>query len=312
LQKWLNRPLITAIGSFPPAERTVEEALRYYVEIQLKLGYDLITDGEPRHDMISYLASDIPGLGLIGSKPAVVGRIAEPKNPDESLKARDSAFVRDLLDKKGSDKSIKIAVTGPVTLGFTCALTASGPYRGPNDPSLYDDLALALGSLASFLQSNGAIVQVDEPGLSGGFMDPTKGVGHLRQMTSQLDPSKTVVHVCGRISHRLNDELLKLENVGTMSHAFASSPENLEMLDRRRFLEAEKCLGAGIVRVGIARPEATDSSQEIADLFESVRNRIGEDLIRYVHPDCGLRSTDTGAAIALLTNLSHAMNTLAG
>jgi len=305
----LGRPLITTIGSFPPEGRTAEEALRYYVELQLKLGFDLITDGEPRHDMISYLAGDIPGLGLLGGKPAVIGRIGEPRDPGGSLKATDLTFVQHLLDEKGLNMPIKIALTGPVTLGFTCALTGSGPYDGPVDPKLYDDLALSLGSLASFLQSSGAIVQVDEPGLSGGFMDPTGGVSHLSLMTARLDPSKAVVHVCGRISHRLNDELLKLEGINILSHAFAGSPENLEMLERRRFLETGKSLGVGIARVGIAKPETVDSSQEIESLFESIRSHIGEDLIAYVHPDCGLRSTDTRSAIALLTNLSRAMDT---
>jgi methionine synthase II (cobalamin-independent) len=50
-----------------------------------------------------------------------------------------------------------------------------------------------------------------------------------------------------------------------------------------------------------------DSPQEITTLLENIRSRIGEDLIRYVHPDCGLRSTNTDAAIALLRNLSRAM-----
>lgn len=307
----LSRPLTTTVGSFPPEGRTSEESLRYYVELQLKLGFDLITDGEPRHDMISYLVGDIPGLGFTGRKPAVVGRITEPRNLGECLKVRDLALVRDLLGEKGSDKPIKIAVTGPVTLGFTCALVGSGPYSGPVDPTLYDDLALSLGSLASSLQSSGTIVQIDEPGLSGGFMDPTRGVDHLRRMTSHLDPSRTVVHVCGRISRRLNEELLKLEGVSVLSHAFASSPENLELLDRKKFLEAGKSLGAGIARVGIAKPETVDSLQEMATLLKSIRSRIGEDLIRHVHPDCGLRSTRIDAAVALLTNLSRAMSTSA-
>jgi methionine synthase II (cobalamin-independent) len=307
----LSRPLITAIGSFPPGGRTLEESLSYYVKLQLELGFDLITDGEARHDMISYLAGDIPGLGFTGSKPAIVGRITEPRRLGECLKVKDLTLVRDLLREKGSDKPIKIAVTGPVTLGFTCALVGSGPYSGPVDPALYDDLALSLGSLASFLQSSGAIVQIDEPGLSGGFMDPTKGVNHLRRMTSSLDPCRTVVHVCGRISRRLNEELLKLEGTNILSHAFASSPENLDVLDRKRLLEAGKSLGAGIVRVGTAKPESVDSPQEIAALLESIRSRIGEDLIRYVHPDCGLRNTNADAATALLTNLSRAMGTFA-
>jgi methionine synthase II (cobalamin-independent) len=303
----LSRPLITAIGSFPPEGRTPEESLSYYVRLQLELGFDLITDGEARHDMISYLVGDIPGLGFTGNKPAVVGRITEPRNLRECLKVRDLTLVRDLLGEMCSDKPIKIAVTGPVTLGFTCALVGSGPYSGPVDPTLYDDLALSLGSLASFLQSSGAVVQIDEPGLSGGFMDPTKGVNHLRRMTSHLDPNRTVVHVCGRVSRRLNEELLKMEGIGVLSHAFASSPGNLDILDRKRFLEAGKGLGAGIARAGIAKPETVDSPQEITTLLENIRSRIGEDLIRYVHPDCGLRSTNTDAAIALLRNLSRAM-----
>lgn len=303
----MSRPLITAVGSFPLGSGTPEESLRYYVELQLKLGFGLITDGEPRHDMISYLVGDIPGLGFVRGKAAVVGRIAEPRNLRECLKVKDLNLVRNLLSERASNKPVKIAVTGPVTLGFTCALGGSGPYSGPVDPSLYDDLAFSLGSLASYLQSSGAVVQIDEPGLSGGFINPTKGVNYLRRMTSGLDPNRTVVHVCGRISRRLNEELLKLGDVDVLSHAFASSPENLDVLDRERFLEAGKSLGAGIARVGIAEPEKADSPEEIAALLRSVQRRIGEEVVRYVHPDCGLRSTNTDAATTLLTNLSRAV-----
>lgn len=257
--------------------------------------------------MISYLAHDIPGLGESAGKPAIVGRITPPVDPGRCLKSRDLEQVLGVLREARATKPAKIAITGPVTLGFSCALVSEGPYSGPNDSRLYEDLALALGSLASYLQSMGAIVQVDEPGLSGGFMDPKRAATYLRLTTSDLQPERTILHVCGHVSPQLHHELLGLEGVATFSHAFAGNPENIRALDRGKLVRTQKKLGVGCARVGIAKPEEADSPERIIGVLEAVRQEMGEDLLAYVHPDCGLRSTGLESARAILRNLSVAL-----
>ena len=298
---------MTAVGSFPAEGSSPEESIRNYCSLQLELGFDVVTDGEPRHDMISYLAHDIPGLGELAGKPAVVGRVAPPVDLGRCLKSRDLEQVLRVLRETRATASAKIAITGPVTLGFSCALVNRGPYSGPNDSQLYEDLGLALGSLASHLQSMGAIVQIDEPGLSGGFMDPGRAATCLRLVTSDLHPEMAILHVCGRLSPQLHHELLRLEGVGTLSHAFAGNPENIRALDRGELVRAHKKLGVGCARVDIAKPEEADDPEKILGVLEAVRQEVGDDLLAYVHPDCGLRSTGLESARAILRNLSVAL-----
>jgi len=302
----MGRPLVTTVGSFPPLGSTPEESINRYADLQLELGFDLITDGEPRHDMISYLTFDIPGLGTAKGKPAVIGRIGVPRETEECLKARDLGLLLNHLRDAGTAKKAKIAITGPATLGFTCSLGGSGPYLGPTDPALYRDLAVALSSIAAHIQSKGAVVQIDEPGLSAGFIDPRRGADYLRTMTSDLEPSATIVHICGRISPVLHSELLRLENVGTFSHAFASDLDNLKVIDRHGLANSSKKLGAGCARVDVTNPEDVDPPCRIMFVLEKIKGAVGEELVGYAHPDCGLRKTGPDSAAAILHNLSEA------
>lgn len=299
---------MTTVGSFPATGGSPEESIRDYCRLQLELGFDVIADGEPRHDMISYLIHDIPGLGEYAGRPAVVGRIASPIDPGSCLKTRDLKHVLSALREASANRPVKIAITGPVTLGLTCAMTSSGPYSGPNDGRLYEDLGLALGSLAAHIQSMGAIVQIDEPGLSGGFMEPRRATGYVQVMASDLKPDRTILHVCGHLSPQLHRELLRLDGVETFSHAFAGNPENVRALDREALVSGQRKLGVGCARVNVLGPQEADSPDRILAALGAVRRAIGDDLLAYVHPDCGLRSTDRQSAEAVLRNLSTALH----
>jgi len=305
----MGKPLLTGVGSFPRIGETPEESIRRFADLQLELGFDLITDGEPRNDMIAYFLADIPGLGVSRGKPAILDKVREPGRPADSLKAQDLGLLTDHLKSVRAGKPMKIAVTGPVTLGFTCALGSSGPYGGLADPNLYLDLSSSLGSLAKYLQSKGAFVQIDEPGLSGGFIDPVMGAKYLRVMTSELDPDRTILHACGKISSLLHDQLLGIENVGTLSHAFASSPENLRVLNPSKLAEEGKRLAVGCARVDIDTPDQADSPAQINSVLSRVESSAGENLVACAHPDCGLRGTGVDSALAVLRNLSQAIRT---
>jgi len=303
----LDRPKTTTVGSFPTEPgSSPERSIGTYVDLQLRLNFDLIADGEPRGDMIAYFLQDIPGLGLLKGKAAVVGRISEPKDVIECLKVKDLSLLTQHLQMVGLPRPVKIAVTGPVTLGFTCALGGSGPYTGPADMDLYLDLAESIGKIASHLQSQGAIVQVDEPGLSGGFLDPKKGAECLRRLSAELEPERTIVHACGRISPHLHEQLLGLENVGIVSHAFAGNFENVAIIDRAKLAKAGKKLAAGCARVNITQAGQLDSPPRIRSTLTRIQEKVGQDLVAYFHPDCGLRSTRPDLAEAVLRNLSGA------
>ncbi|MBS7628731.1 hypothetical protein KEJ23_01970, partial [Candidatus Bathyarchaeota archaeon] len=186
----------TVIGSFPPISHDYEESMRRIVDIQLQYGMDIISDGEQRADMITYFR-DIPGLepGQMGLR--VCSKIIPPEDPGETIKVKDFITVRDYLKKIGrADVTVKTAITGPVTLGVACAASGLSYYSGPNDMNLYLDLSRALGSIATQLLRMDSYVQIDEPGLSAGFISPSKAslileelfttIGKVRRQSNSL------------------------------------------------------------------------------------------------------------------------------
>lgn len=288
-------------------ESSVERSVELFADLQNGLGYDILTDGEPRKDMIRYFVESIPGLGFLRGRSAVVGKISAPPSVDAFVKVKDYLFLKRYLSAKGIEKGVKVAVTGPVTLGFTCALGGLGPYRNIRGAELYHDLAISLIPIAVRLQELGAIIQVDEPGLSAGFLDPTTSVQHINALTSELK-QKVVVHVCGRISERLGESLLKLDNVETLSYAFSSTPENIVILDPEGLRSSGKRIGVGCIRVDVNDPSNMDSVDHVTSVVTRVRSAVGGESISYVHPDCGLRNTPLSVAKKILQNLSSAIS----
>ena len=168
--------LTTVIGSFPLKKLRLEDAIRWAVDLQLKHGIDLITDGEQRSDMISYFSS-FSGLGMTRQGPRIESRILPLENPRTYVKIRDWQFVRDYLAAKNrKDVKTKITITGPVTLGFSCAMNGLGPYSSVADARLYSDFADALNPLIAEIAKTGCYLQVDEPSLSARVMDSKEAV----------------------------------------------------------------------------------------------------------------------------------------
>jgi len=308
----MTKILTTTIGSFPRQPfPTPEESIKAVVDVQVRLGIDIISDGEQRHDIIGYFLGFIPGLGCVGGRPCVLGRIEPPARPSEFVKVRDYLYVVDYLTSIGKRREVKATITGPVTLGFTCAANKAGPYKGVADPSLYRDLAIALETLAHELASNGALVQLDEPGLSPGFVNPAIAIPSIELATSRLDPSRTSIHICGRIRRALYEHLLSAKGIGVLSLAFSSEPENIQVISGIKPADYAKKLGVGCARVNIPPSGKPDSEQEIERTARRVCGLVGPGSVGYVHPDCGLRDTPMGPALKTLENLVAAASTLA-
>ena len=72
----------TVVGSFPRPAGSLNKAIEEIVNLQLHYGIDLITDGEPRNNMIQYF-EQIPGLQRLGDSLRIAGKI-EPMKSEES------------------------------------------------------------------------------------------------------------------------------------------------------------------------------------------------------------------------------------
>ena len=294
---------ITTIGSFPPYGGDIQGAIKRVIDLQRRCGVEILSDGEQRMDMIGYFSSAIPGLDLRNGLSSIKGRIRSMSNIEDFSKVNDLKFIRSLVP----ESEVKVSITGPVTLGFMCSFGGvSAPYSNMRDKKLYIDLVEPLQQMVTELSRLGAYVQIDEPGLSQGFMEPTEALSIIDSVAVHGLYDRTSVHVCGNLrTYNLMEHLLKLKNIGILSHAFAGETErgNMELVSRKSFSEFGKRLGLGCIAVTPTKTDAVDKPNEVADLIRTIREKLGDDRIAYLHPDCGLRASPANVVQEILKNL---------
>jgi methionine synthase II (cobalamin-independent) len=302
--------LTTTIGSLYRFSPDLHESIDMAVDFQRAHGLDIISDGEQRTDMVSYFAEALEGLTVENGAPVVLGRIQLSIAPSEFSKVQDLDYIR----AKHPDLKIKVAMTGPTTLGMTCgSRKITSHYRNVMDFSLYEDLADALAPIAKALVARGALVQVDEPFLSQGFKDLEQRVRLLDRVAEGLPRERMSVHVCGDVGRfGVVDHLLRLERFSVLSFAFAGRLErgNSRQVSRRGFEDNGKLLGAGCIAVTPLNDVEVDSPGQVRSKLEELADRVGRDNIAYAHPDCGLRVTAKPLVSAVIRNMRAGVDQL--
>jgi len=299
----MTRLTTTTIGSLfrfnPDLQNSIEGALQF----QLEHGIDILSDGEQRADMVAYFAESFEGLGVENGTPVVMGRISLKNGPEEFSKVKDLEFVR----TRHPDLRIKVAITGPTTLGMTCgSRRIKSHYKNIMDFSLYEDIAVALAPIAKAITDRGAYVQIDEPFLSQGYRDLEARVGLIDNIANGLPREKVSVHVCGFVGgHGVVDRLLDLENVSVLSFAFAGRTEqrNIEHVSRKGFEDGDKKLGAGCIAVTALSEAEVNSHDVVAAKLKDIASKVGKENIAYAHPDCGMRATNKSLVPIILNNM---------
>jgi len=307
----MTRLTRAVVGSFPSFDdKDIENSILKIVNLQLKYGINIISDGEQRYDMIAYFAGTLPGLKSEGLNSYVTGKIKPPEDLTTFSKIKDFMFVKSFLAQNGKPNKIKLTITGPVTLGFSCGLNGleESPYSTVKDFQLYTDVSTALKPIADEFQKIGALVQIDEPGLSAGYVnykDFSKELFQwINEMTADLNPENTIMHICGRIPKRLFEIVLQFENIGTFSFAFDGMVEkdNINIISREILEDHGKKLGFGCisgVNQVLSDPETVKSN-----IIAAVE-KIGVENIAFIHPDCGLRVLSPEKAEVVLNNMTE-------
>ena len=299
----MARLLTTTIGSLFRFSPDLHESIDRAIEFQERYGMDIFSDGEQRADMVTYFAESLNGLAVEAGFPVVTGKIGLKADPAEFSKVKDLDYIR----SKNPDVNVKMAVTGPTTLGMTCgSRKIKSHYKSIADFRLYEDLADALGPIAKELAHRGALVQIDEPFLSQGYKDLESRVKLLDKVAEGLPRDKVSVHVCGAIGgFGVVQHLLKLENVSTLSLGFAGRVEsgNIAHLSRKAFEDAQKRLGAGCISVTPISQKEVDPPETVATRLRDITSRVGPENIAYAHPDCGMRATHKSLVPIILENM---------
>ena len=274
--------LTTVIGSHPvESGLSVQDAIKMVVEDQLGAGVDVVTDGEPRYDMIEYFARSMDGYTFDG-KSIVAGQIGAG-HPDE--------IVEDFRVAKSLAPRVKGRVTGPVTMVFSSRLTK--PYSGYRDENVYLDTARALLDIALALEAEGAEwIQIDEPFLSVGA---PMAIARKAVETIATNLSVPVaLHVCGSVGS-IFPELQQWDGVTLLSHAFMGD-KNDDVLASPGLASGNKTLGLGCIDTKVPTVET------VADVAALIRRGLSvlpaERIV--IHPDCGMRLLPREAVVEKL------------
>ena len=291
----------TTIGSFPRVGKLLEEAVRDIIDLQLRYGIDIVTDGEQRADMITYF-EQIPGLSRGSRGLRVSGKIKPMENPNEFYKIMDYSLVESYLgalDRR--DVKAKITLTGPVTLAMTSAIGGLTGYSNVKDPSLYEDCADALIPLASRALEVGAHLQIDEPGLSAKFESPKYTERLLSALPDNaVDEGRVSLHVCGSVG-RVYDKLMGLSvNVFSFGFSRAQESKNIETISNASH-KALKKFGVGFIS-----NTSLESPNTALKRLKRIAEIVGVDNIAYIHPDCGFAPTSPELVEPILRNMKEA------
>jgi methionine synthase II (cobalamin-independent) len=290
--------------------KQLDKAIKEALKLQLKYKIHVVSDGEQSYDMIGYF-QQIPGLRPSKKGLRISGKIEPMKDPYESYKLLDFMKVKKLLVKLGADAEVKVSITGPITLGLSCTSVGYDYYQGPLDENLYMDLVEALTPIVSALLSEGAWVQLDEPGISAGFHHPAKCIHYLNEVNDGLRNSgnelnKLTVHICGDLSKipTLKDELVSLK-IKNLSLAFSGLNEkNNIKLPLKAILKAHnKRLGVGCIPVTATSIEELEVEDTVKNRVETLIKEIGKERIVFLHPDCGLKKTPLPIAEDILSRM---------
>ncbi|MHA2329502.1 MAG: hypothetical protein ACXACR_13385 [Candidatus Hodarchaeales archaeon] len=314
----MKRLTRAVVGSFPNFdENDIESSILKIIDLQLKYGIDIVSPGEQRYDMIAYFSEVLPGLKPKDKNSYVTGKIKPPIELSAFSKFHDFELVKNYLKQRGEkNKKIKMTITGPITLGFTCATASAShgkghlsPYSSIIDVVLYADVSHALKPIAEELQKRDVLVQIDEPGFGAGYINYRKFGKEIIQwineyLTPELKSENTVMHICGRLTKSLfEDILVKFENIETLSFAFDGEieKENINVITRKALEDHGKKLGLGCISG--ANAVLSDPMTVKSNIAAAVE-KVGLDNIKFIHPDCGLKVISTENAEMVLKNMT--------
>lgn len=299
-------PLITTvIGSFPRLHEDLKKSIRLAIDIQVSIGLDIVSDGEQRTDMLSYMSNSMYGIGKINEKLFITGKIRPLEEITNSFKIVDFLEAKSYIKERGYENKLKVGITGPITLGFSAAVNNLGPYKNLRDKELYNDVAVVVNKIAEKIQHYDGLVQIDEPGVSAGFLNPNSVEEPLNIATEGLDPKLTSIHACGKLNSSVIKTLSKVKNVNTLSLEFAGSPENIEIISKEALNIKSKKIGIGCMKVNVHSKDDLTQIEKSVEIVRSISSIVGSHNIAYIHPDCGLRKTSIELATLILKNLKE-------
>ncbi len=262
------------------------------------------------HQILAPLSKLVPGLKLVGKEFHLTGGFIPPK---DVVATEYGKQVLDILkahpDVKKRIAGIKACLTGPFTL---CAniIIDDASLKEKHKPMLFletraHQVAEIVEAMAGYIaritkayvDMGFTIVSIDDPFLSQ-MVGRRKILFHERPFILQIlnAAAKNLakqgsLHVCGVISPQLRDLLLE-SSIHHLDHEFKTSPQNIEIFDKKMLADHDKVLAFGSLQTnpvpmpGKKPDDVVESVDEIAKHLQLAKERFGAEHL-LVKPDCG-------------------------
>ena len=302
----------TTVGSYPvpawltaaPSEQALVDATRVIFDTQRQVGIDLPTDGElyrfdinhpDTNGMIDYFTS---AFGGTTDQISRTDSLLYQKQEQMAFRARPAAVVNEEL-REGRLNLFNDCTRAASVVGGKFKFTVTSPYmlsrtlldRHYHD---FDDLTLAVADILA-QQMAGlpcACLQVDEANIPGNpDHGPLAAEAINRLLDATDDGTETAVHFCfgnygGQTIQAGNwQKLISFLNRLHCDHLvleLAHRPDD-DLLALRE-VDSRIGIGLGVVDIKVNHIESPD---EIARRIERAERVLGDDRVRWIHPDCG-------------------------
>lgn len=303
--------LTTTIGSWPPlawltpspGEEALLDASAVVIHTQQRLGIDLPTDGElyrqdPDHPdtngMIDYFVRPLGGVRTtIGRKDREAFRRFEPMH----FRAKPAGVVTGPIHEGSLDLPLASARSWAVA-GGPLKFTVTSPYMLARTliDDHYPDLAARTHAIAEVLATQVSrlqctCLQIDEVNIPGNPADAELACAAINKVLDAFVGHRAVYVGFGNYGGQVIQrgqyrDLLPFLNGLQADHVLLEAADRpAEDLNALRELDPRIELGLGVIDVRVNRIETPD---DVARRIEAASHAVGDERIRWIHPDCGL------------------------
>lgn len=276
-------------------ERFLEQQIDGVVEVQERLGLDVLVHGEPeRNDMVEHFGEQLAGFAFsangwvqsYGSRcvkpPILYGDVARPA----PMTVRWWRYAQ-----SRTDKPMKGMLTGPVTILQWSFVRDDQPRR-----ETCTQIALAIQDEVLDLERAGAFaIQVDEAALREGLPlqraaqdDYVRWAVDCFRLTVApvRDDTQVHTHMCYSEFNDVMEHIVRLDADVISIEASRSDMEVLDAFVGAGGLEYPNEIGPGVYDIHSPR---VPSAEEVERLLELAEQRVGRERL-WVNPDCGLKT----------------------
>ena len=282
-------------GSYPPIkdpdifddsisleqiEKDVREGIERAISDQQTIGIDYLVDGQVRNDIVSLFTCKIPGYDYCRSPNIITGKIHPAEGP---IVTGDYEYAR----KWSRGKPLKAHLTGPMTLAHGSMIDPDAPYSMKNPRQLILDLAAVLAQEAKLLKKAGAeIIQIDEPALRS-TKDMETALEAIQIIVDQGEISTSALHICGNITNILTEVLDKAPVAIVSIEGIWLTESRLDCVNGEYLTKRDKKLAIGCIQVA---NYTIDRLTKVQNFLDQIVDKIGEESIWAITPNCGMRS----------------------